>query len=90
MKQTHTIRQLYRLAASGQLTEKTSVILSGWIRTNRLNGAIGFIELNDGSYFKNTQLVYHQASLTGFDNISKFGTGTAITMQGVVQLTPAT
>lgn len=88
MKQTHSIRQLYRLAASGQLPEKTSVILSGWIRTNRLNGAIGFIELNDGSYFKNTQLVYHQASLSGFDTIGKFGTGTAITIQGMVQLTP--
>ena len=88
MKQTHSIRQLYRLAASGQLAEKTSVILSGWIRTNRLNGAIGFIELNDGSYFKNTQLVYHQASLSGFHTIGKFGTGTAITIQGKVQLTP--
>ena len=78
MKQTHSIRQLYRLAASGQLAEKTSVILSGWIRTNRLNGAIGFIELNDGSYLKIRNWSIHQASLSGFDTIGKFGTGTAI------------
>ena len=29
------------------------VELEGWVRTNRDSGAIGFIELNDGTYFKN-------------------------------------
>ncbi len=33
------------------------VFVQGWVRTNRDNGSVGFIALNDGSCFKNVQLV---------------------------------
>ena len=91
MKQTHKIRQLYQ-AFQGQTTKapqaNAGVVLSGWIRTNRLSGAIGFIELNDGSFFKNAQLVYHQTLGSTFEILSKLGTGAAITVKGKLQLTP--
>jgi asparaginyl-tRNA synthetase len=91
MKQTHTIKQLYRtyqgLSQTGD-SPNESVIISGWIRTNRLNGAIGFIELNDGSFFKNAQLVYHE-NLPSFNQLTKCGTGTSITVKGVIKLTPS-
>jgi asparaginyl-tRNA synthetase len=91
MKQTHKIRQLYQ-AFQGQTTKAPQanavVVLSGWIRTNRQSGAIGFIELNDGSFFKNAQLVYHQTLGSTFDILSKLGTGAAITVKGKLQLTP--
>ena len=31
--------------------------ISGWIRTLRASNAFGFIEVNDGSFFKNIQVV---------------------------------
>jgi asparaginyl-tRNA synthetase len=87
MKQTHKIKQLYRAASTQNIIQNETITLSGWVRTNRQNGAIGFIEFNDGSYFKNAQLVYH-ATLTSFELLSKCGTGTALTIQGKLQVTP--
>jgi asparaginyl-tRNA synthetase len=40
------------------------VVLRGWIRTNRSSKAFGFIELNDGSFYNNIQVVYD----SGIDN----------------------
>ena len=58
-----TARELYELMQVGSQIEKDQleyVELDGWVRTNRNNGSIGFIELNDGTYFKNVQLVYNK------------------------------
>ena len=48
---------LYDIVLCGDDEEKEhitskEVFLQGWVRTNRDNGQIGFIEFNDGSYFK--------------------------------------
>ena len=59
-----TIRELYELAYNADHIEKDNieyVELQGWVRTNRDNGSVGFIELNDGTYFKNTQIVYDKS-----------------------------
>ena len=53
-----TIRELYEITVNADTIEKDQieyVQLEGWIRTNRNNGSVGFIELNDGTYFKNAQ-----------------------------------
>ncbi|MDD6301914.1 MAG: asparagine--tRNA ligase [Bacillales bacterium] len=63
------------------------VELEGWIKTNRDNGSIGFIELNDGTYFKNVQLVY-TSELDNHDEVSHYLTGTAIDVKGKFVLTP--
>ena len=50
--------ELYDVVISGDETEKAEfqeVELEGWVKTNRDNGSIGFIEFNDGTYFKNVQ-----------------------------------
>ena len=39
------------------------VIVSGWIRTLRSSNAFGFIELNDGTFFKNIQVVFESEFL---------------------------
>ena len=52
MKRTY-IRQLFEQTA--ELGGKT-VTLCGWVRTLRDSKAFGFIELNDGSFFKNCQV----------------------------------
>jgi asparaginyl-tRNA synthetase len=80
-----TIRELF--AASGEFLHKEAV-LSGWIRTARSSGEIGFIELNDGTFFKGLQVVF-DAKLENFAEISTFKTGCSIEASGVLVPSPA-
>lgn len=85
-----TARELYEIVCSGSHVELDTIDfiqLEGWIRTNRCSGKVGFIELNDGSYFRNVQLVYREG-LSNFDEVSKYSTGSAITITGKLKLTP--
>ena len=49
-----TVRELYELYINDrdQLDGIEYVELQGWIRTNRNSGKVGFLALNDGTYFK--------------------------------------
>ena len=59
--------------------------IGGWIRTSRNNKNIGFIELNDGSFFKSVQVVYENLTNgLSFDETSKLGVGACITVHGKV------
>lgn len=85
-----TVRELYEMLASGSKVEIDSleyVQAEGWIRTNRDNGKIGFIEMNDGSYFRNVQLVYKD-DLNNYKDIAHFSTGASISIIGKLKLTP--
>jgi asparaginyl-tRNA synthetase len=64
------------------------VLLRGWVRTNRDNGHIGFIELNDGSCFSGCQIVYDMDSNSGLKEATKYLTGCSIEVRGVFKLTP--
>ena len=65
-----------------------TVTVAGWARTIRDSKAFGFIELNDGSCFKNTQIVFERANLANYDEIAKENVGCALIITGVVELTP--
>ena len=85
-----TVRELYELVQAQNQMEIDSleyVTLQGWVRTNRDNGSIGFIELNDGTYFRNIQLVYTK-ELADYDKVSHYLTGTALTVTGKFKVTP--
>ena len=59
----------------------------GWIKTARESKNVGFIELGDGSCFKNVQVVYETNNIN--PNITKqLNTGTAIGVKGKLVLTP--
>ncbi|MDR2183293.1 MAG: asparagine--tRNA ligase [Clostridiales bacterium] len=58
-----------------------AVRLGGWVRTLRDNKHFGFIELNDGSFFKGIQVVFNE-DLPNFADIAKLLTGAAITVRG--------
>lgn len=84
-----TARELYELITSGSQIEKDQleyVELDGWVRTNRNNGSIGFIELNDGTYFKNVQLVYNKDD-ENYSLCTSLNTGDAINIMGVFKIT---
>lgn len=85
-----TIRELYEIVFSKNHVELDGleyVQLQGWIRTNRCSGKLGFIELNDGTYFRNAQLVY-TTELANFEEVEKYTTGSAITITGKFIYTP--
>ncbi|MBR0351258.1 MAG: asparagine--tRNA ligase [Clostridia bacterium] len=63
------------------------ITLQGWIKTVRDSKTFGFIELNDGSFFKNVQIVFNN-TLSNFDEICKFTISSSITVTGKVVLTP--
>ncbi|NCB32822.1 MAG: asparagine--tRNA ligase [Erysipelotrichia bacterium] len=85
-----TVRELYELTREGTELEKDQieyVSLQGWIRTNRSGKNVSFIALNDGSYFKNAQLVYG-AELSNYAEACAWLTGTAISVTGLYKATP--
>lgn len=85
-----TVRELYELALADsplQLDGLDLIQVQGWVRTNRNNKNVGFIELNDGTYFRNAQLVYG-VELTNYEEVTHYLTGSALTVSGVFKLTP--
>ena len=61
-----TSRELYELVYyknQVELDQIEYVQMDGWVRTNRDNGSIGFIELNDGTYFRNVQILNYLQDL---------------------------
>lgn len=79
-----TVKKLYRedKAFYGQ-----KVQVSGWIRTLRASNAFGFIELNDGTFFKNLQVVF-DTKLNNFKDISKLPISSSIRVSGTIVETP--
>ena len=65
-----------------------SVSVCGWARTLRASGAIGFIELNDGSCQKNLQIVMEEGVLPNFDAIAHQNVGAALCVTGTLVASP--
>ena len=64
------------------------VNLCGWARNIRISKLFGFIELNDGTSFKNVQIVFEQDTLANFDKIAHLNVGAAVKIKGNIVLTP--
>jgi asparaginyl-tRNA synthetase len=62
--------------------------VSGWVRTVRDSKAFGFIELNDGTSFKNLQIVLEDGRTADFASVIKTTLGSAVTATGTLTLTP--
>jgi len=75
-----TIKQLYR---STEDYINKNIKVSGWVKTERTSKNFGFIELNDGSFFKNLQIVFEEG-LENFNDIAKLSVGSAISAEGVL------
>ncbi len=79
------IKALYR--NTKEYGDKT-VKVSGWVRTIRDSKAFGFIELNDGTFFKNMQVVFAADKVSNYAEVAALNVGAAITVTGRVILTP--
>jgi len=83
-----SIRSLYETFSKDEkLIKEGPITVEGWIRTNRDNGSVGFIELHDGTCFKSLQVVY-SPDLKDFEKISHYNTGASIEAKGDIVLTP--
>ncbi|MCF0113308.1 MAG: asparagine--tRNA ligase, partial [Bacilli bacterium] len=83
-----TVQDLYaRYSAKEDLASLGEILIEGWVRTNRDNGSVGFIALNDGSCFKNIQLVYN-ADIPNHDVLAHILTGATLGVRGQIVLTP--
>ena len=65
-----------------------TVTVCGWARTIRDMKTFGFIELNDGSCFKNLQVVMDANTLDNYKEIAGQNVGAALIVTGTVVLTP--
>ena len=63
--------------------EGKQVKLSGWVKTIRDSKNFGFIELNDGSFFKNVQIVF-DSKLSNFEDVKKITLSSSIICVGKV------
>jgi asparaginyl-tRNA synthetase len=79
-----SVKQLFK---SSKEYEGKEVIIQGWVRTNRDQKEFGFINLNDGSFFENLQVIY-DPKLSNFDEVKKYRVGSSLSVKGTVVLTP--
>ena len=79
------VKELYKSTAD--FADKT-VQVGGWIRTLRSSKSFGFIELNDGTFFKSVQVVFEDGVVDNYTEISKLGVGAAVFVKGRLVLTP--
>ena len=79
------IRDLFR--KTEEFADK-DITVKGWIRTNRGSNKFGFIELNDGTFFKSVQVVYEADILENYQEISKAPISAALCVTGKFVLTP--
>lgn len=80
-----TVKSIYRDTAAYANKEVT---IGGWIRTMRVSKNFGFIELNDGSFFKNIQVVFEAEALSNYNEISKQCVGASLIVKGLLTETP--
>ena len=72
------IRKLFEMV--NELKDQ-EVTLMAWVRTNRAQQKFGFLNINDGSYFDNVQVVY-DSELANFEEISKIRVGASVKVNG--------
>lgn len=87
MKDSILVKSLYR--NTSDYSDK-KVVISGWIRTLRASNAFGFIEINDGSFFKNVQVVFASDKLSNYEEVAKLPISSSIKVIGTLIETPNT
>ena len=83
-----TLTRVCDIYADPQTYGGKTVRLGGWIKTIRSSNAFGFIELNDGTFFKNIQVVFEREKVENYDEIAAQNVGAALIVTGKIVLTP--
>ncbi len=83
-----TLTQVKDIFADIARFDQQTVSVGGWVKTIRSSNAFGFIELNDGTCFKNIQIVLESDKLDNYKEISKLNISASVIATGVIVLTP--
>lgn len=78
------IKQIFR---TPEAYLEQEVTVAGWVRNIRASKKFGFIELNDGSFFRNLQIVFEE-DLPNFSDLCKLGISTALVVKGILVASP--
>ena len=80
------IKDLYTILPAADIEH---LKVSGWVRTIRESKAFAFVELNDGTYFRNLQIILEADRLPDYaQTVKAITTGAAIEAEGRLVLTP--
>ncbi|MGL4998693.1 MAG: asparagine--tRNA ligase [Cetobacterium sp.] len=74
------VKTLYR--ETGKCINQ-EIEISGWVRKIRSQKNFGFIEINDGSFFKGVQVVF-DTTLANFDEISRLSISSSVIVKGIL------
>ena len=85
MEASVEIKKLFRETAE---YENKLILVGGWVKSLRASNVFGFIELNDGTFFKNLQVVFEKENITNYDEIAKLNIGSSIFVRGTLVPTP--
>ncbi len=80
-----TIKQLFAQKPASDLNDIT---ISGWVRTLRQSKTFAFMEVNDGTFFKNLQVVLGEDALDNYKDVVKTGVGASVEVTGTLVITP--
>ena len=80
--------KIAKIFADSEALSGQTVSVGGWVRTIRDLKGFGFIELNDGSCFRNLQVVMSADELHNYKEIAGQNVGAALIVRGTVVLTP--
>ena len=80
--------ELKKIFSDAAALNGETVTVCGWAKTVRDSKSFGFIELNDGSYFKNCQIVFVRDEVDNYDEIAGQNVGACLKVTGKVILTP--
>ena len=80
--------EIKALFANKGIKDSESVTVAGWVKTSRESKNFGFIEINDGSCFKNLQIVVEAEKFDNFKEVANINVGSAIIVKGKIVLTP--
>ena len=78
------VRDLFK---NTQAYADKEVTMCGWVRNRRASKNFGFLNVSDGTYFNQVQVVFTN-ELENFDEIAKINIGAALIITGKVVLTP--
>ena len=79
------IKEIY---ADKEKFDGKEITVAGWVRTIRASNVFGFAEINDGSCFKNLQVVFEESKVENYKDIAKQNVSAAILVKGTLILTP--
>ncbi|MDR1630738.1 MAG: asparagine--tRNA ligase [Oscillospiraceae bacterium] len=80
--------ELAKVFGNPEAFTASALTVAGWVKTLRDSRSLAFMQINDGSCFKDLQVVIEAEKLANFKEIVKLNVGASVVVTGRVVLTP--